>query len=402
MPERIKVFNTLSMKKEQFVSMSPGQVRMFVCGPTVNDYMHIGHAKTYVFYDVVARYLRHEGYDVQFAMNVTDIDESIVQVARRSRISVESFVRKYMNYYVEDMKKLGIETLGRFERVSKYIEEMVQQVSGLLSKGYAYRVRNEIFFDVSKFPRFGSLSHMSVPELELRPTELSEDKRNLLDFALWRRPPVDGISFSSPWGEGWPGWHIQDTAYTMSIFGPQYDMHGGARELIYPHHEAEIAQAESLSGLRPFVRYWVHCGLLTTEGRKMSKSEGNVVYSRDILRKYGKNAVRLFLLMQHHRDSFEFDEYTLRRVAGEFQLARENLKQLKQYRGRSSNQKRVHAILAGFFEAMNDDFDTPQAVDLLNTIASEASGAPPGSTKAEDYAGALELAGNIFGVDFIG
>jgi cysteinyl-tRNA synthetase len=400
--EKISVFNTLSQARDTFQSLAEGRVKMFVCGPTVSDFMHLGHAKTYVFYDVMARYLKHDGYNVTFAMNITDIDESIVQAARRSKSSVESFVRKYVNFYQEDMRKLGINSLTRFERVSKYVKQMVDQVSELLSMGYAYRVKNEVYFDVSKFPRYGSLSHMSIPELELRPTELSEDKRNLLDFALWRRSPVDDIVFTSPWGKGWPGWHIQDTAYTMTIFGNQYDIHGGARELIYPHHEAEIAQAESLSGVHPFVRYWVHCGLLTTEGKKMSKSEGNVVYARDILRKYGRNAVRLFLLMQHHRDSFEFDEYTLRRVAEGYEQIKDSLKHLGGSKEQRTSQKRERSVLEEFYSAMNDDFDTPKAVEAANEVADEASKCLPGSDRAEVYAYALRQISNVLGVDYLG
>jgi cysteinyl-tRNA synthetase len=399
MRSKLQVFNTLSMKKEEFEPLDKVSVRMFVCGPTVNDLMHMGNARTYVFYDTVARYLDYLGYRTNFIMNITDIDESIVLAAKRSKTSVESFIRKYISEYVKDLKSLKISTLRGFERVSKYIEEMKSQIAKLLEKGYAYRSNSEVYFEVSKFPNFGALSHSTLDELSLRPTELAEGKRNPVDFALWRQSPFEDISFDSPWGRGWPGWHIQDTAYTISNLGEQYDIHGGAKELIYPHHEAEIAQAESLTGKSPFVKYWMHCGILTTEGKKMSKSEGNVVYARDILRKYGSDVTRLFLLYQHHRENFEFDERTLMNIKEEYTATRKSLSPLAKEKSEPISKARVDNILRDFYDCMNEDFNTPDALDRLENVIMDAQRAHGNSLA--DYYHAMKAVSQILGVTYV-
>jgi cysteinyl-tRNA synthetase len=396
----LHVFNTMSLQKEVFTPLVPGRVKMFTCGPTINDLMHLGNARTYVFYDTVARYLAELGYEVKFIMNITDIDESVVNAARLSKSGVEPYIRKYVRAYMEDLKGLKVTSVNRFERVSKYVEEMVNQVRILLKKGKAYRAKGEVYFDVSTFPHFGELSHRTTDELSLRPTELSEEKRTILDFALWRRPPVDGIVFESPWGRGWPGWHIQDTAVTIPNFGPQYDIHGGAMELIYPHHEAEIAEAESITGIRPFVKYWLHCGLLTTEGKKMSKSEGNVVYARDLVRKYGPDAVRLYLLIQNHRESFEFEERTLRRVHEDFVQARESLSWIKKSKRGSTDRRNSRRLLKAFYSALNDDFDTPHAVGAVEEIVDMASRKAGGS--GADFFSVFRTVDSVLGVDYLG
>jgi len=242
-PTRLKLFNTISMRKERFESLTPGQVKMFVCGPTIQDYIHVGHVRTYIFYDVLARYLRHLGFDVRFLLNITDIDDSIVKGAKRRRRTVENFLELNERAFLRDVKALGISTINSFERVSGYLPVMIQQASGLIRNGHAYRADGGVYFDVEKFPDFGRLSRQSRDELALRPLEISPKKRNQVDFSLWRPTTSKEQRWESPWGLGTPGWHIQDTAVSVANFGPQYDIHGGARELIYPHHEAEIAQA---------------------------------------------------------------------------------------------------------------------------------------------------------------
>lgn len=399
MRDRLELFNTLSLSKETFVPLNSSVVKMFVCGPTVNDIMHMGNARTYVCYDTLARYIEHLGFKVNFIMNITDIDESIILAAKRSRISVETFIRRQTSEYSKDLKSLRITSIRSFERVSKYLDQMKLQIKQLLDKGFAYKANAEVFFEVSKFPKFGALSHRTLDELSLVPTELAEYKRSLVDFSLWRQSPVEEIAFDSPWGRGWPGWHIQDTAYAMSKFGEQYDIHGGARELIYPHHEAEIAQAEAITGKTPFVKYWVHCGILTTDGRKMSKSEGNVVYARDIIRKYGVDATRLFLLYQHHRENFEFEEKTLANIRDEYNSAKKSLSHLEKERNEPISRSRVDNILKDFYSAMNDDFNTPEALDRLQDIIFDAEKAHGSS--AADYYHALKIASQILGVIYV-
>ena len=395
MPSRLFVFNTLTQKKEPFVSLRPGKAGMFVCGPTVQDYMHLGHARTYVFYDVVARYLTHLGYKVRFVLNITDIDERITEEARKRGMPPFALARKYSKYFIEDMAKLRADSVCKFEPVSEYVDKMIEQVSLLIEKGNAYAVDGWVYFDVSTFPAYGELSHQSSRELSLRPLELSARKRNLLDFALWRPEILVEGRWDSPWGVGSPGWHIQDTAVTASLLGPQYDIHGGAYELIYPHHEAEIAEAESLTGLKPSVKYWVHTRLLNMKGEKMSKSAGNVYTVRDALRTYSVDQLRTFLLSHHYRKDMDlrgFDSAArtynrLRRLAEksrrEFGIA---------FEGQDEE------LLRRFCDAMNDDFDTPRALRILSEGLESMAKAKGAGTAARKLV-SIRQAGTIMGID---
>src|SRR5712691_61128 len=362
LPSRLVVFNTLSREKEPFVSLRRGNVRMFVCGPTVQDYIHLGHARTYIFYDVVARYLTHLGYKVRFVLNITDVDERITDEAHRTGMTPFALARKYSRYFVEDMAKLKADTICRFEPVSKFVDKMIDQISLLIRKRHAYVVNGWVYFDVSTFLNFGKLSHQSSSELSLRPLELSVWKRNLLDFSLWHpRTLVEG-KWDSPWGMGSPSWHIQDIAVTASLLGPQYDLHGGAYELIYPHHEAEIAEAESLASLRPFVKYWVHTRLVNIKGEKMSKSSGNVYTVRDALRTYSVNQLRMFLLSRHYR--MDMDIRGIDSAAKTYNRLRGMAARCRRAAGVASKGYDIE-FLQCFCEAMNDDFDTPLALRVL-------------------------------------
>jgi cysteinyl-tRNA synthetase len=299
MPNSLRLFNTISGRKERFKPLGPGKVSMFVCGPTVQSLIHIGHARTVVFYDVVARYLAHLGYEVNYLMNITDFDERITQAAAESGEDPVALARRFSEAFLQDMASLKCTTVSRFEPVSGHIKTMIQQVATLIDIGRAYVIDGWVYFDTSKFRPFGRLSHQSRKELLLRPLELSPRKRHLPDFALWRPEVLLEGRWESPWGLGSPGWHIQDTAVTQSLLGSQYDIHGGAYELVYPHHEAEIAQAESLTGKSPVVKYWLHTSHVNMKGRKMSKSLGNVLTVRDALAQYSPDELRVFLLSVH-------------------------------------------------------------------------------------------------------
>ncbi len=395
MPSRLVVFNTLTQKKEPFRSLRSGKVGMFVCGPTVQDFMHLGHARTYIFYDVVARFLTHLGYKVRFVLNITDIDERITAEAKRTGTPPSALARKFSRYFVEDMAKLKADSVCRFEPVSKHVDEMIGQVSLLIKKRHAYVVGGWVYFDISTFPDFGKLSHQSPRELCLRPFELSLRKRNLLDFALWRPETLAEGKWDSPWGMGSPGWHIQDTAVTASLLGPQYDLHGGAYELIYPHHEAEIAEAESLTGLRPFVKYWVHTRFVNMKGEKMSKSTGNAYTVRDALRTYSVDQLRMFLLSHHYRK-----DMSLRGIDSA-------AKTYTRLRGMAEKCRRTAGVaskdydeefLQHFCDAMNDDFDTPLALRVLGEGLASASSTSSVATAARKLA-SLRMAGNMLGVD---
>jgi len=362
MASSLTLYNTMSARKERFRPSTPGKVTMFVCGPTVQGPMHMGHARTYLFYDVLVRYLRHLGNQVTFVVNITDVDERITQAAENSGEDPTRLALRYGRLFLEDMAALGIDTVTSYEKVSDYIEAAQKQIRVLIAKKHAYAVDGYVYFDVSTFPNFGRLSHLSKRELALRPLELSSKKRNLLDFSLWRPHVLVKGKWESPWGMGSPGWHIQDTAITLTKLGPSYDIHGGAYELIYPHHEAEIAQAESITGVKPLVRYWVHTRLVNTEGEKMSKSAGNVYEVRDALKRFTADEVRFFFLKNHYREDVGLEG--LDSAAEDYRRLKDAV-ELKAdsslVRGGGTQPER----LAPFYAALNDDMDTRKAVAWL-------------------------------------
>jgi cysteinyl-tRNA synthetase len=392
---RLVVFNTLSQKKEPFTSLRHNEVGMFVCGPTVQDYIHLGHARTYIFYDVVARYLTHLGYKVRFVLNITDFDERITEEAEKKGATPDAIARRYSKYFVEDLAKLKADTICRIEPVSEYVGEMVEQVSLLIRKGHAYEVDGWVYFDTSTFPDFGKLSHQSARELSLRPLELSPRKKNLLDFALWRPETLVEGKWDSPWGTGSPGWHIQDTAVSTLLLGPQYDLHGGAYELVYPHHEAQIAQAESLTGQRPFVRYWVHTGLVNMEGEKMSKSSGNVLTVREAMRTYSADQLRMFLLGRHYRQ--DMDLGGLDSAARTYSRLRGMAKKCISAVGAGSKDC-DQDLLQRFRDAMNNDFDTPLALKVLGQGLASATKERSG-VKAARMLASIRTSCSILGID---
>jgi len=390
---RLALFDTLSGRKKVFRPLSPPKVTMFVCGPTVQSLMHLGHARTYIFYDALARYLNHLGYDVSFLMNITDIDETITRGARRENSDPLEFSRRMSSLFLEDLKQLKVDTVSRFEPVSTHIDEMISQVESLLRKGFAYRAGGWIYFDTAKFRRWGKLSHQSKRDLALRPLELSPRKKNLTDFGLWRPEELVENRWESPWGIGSPGWHIQDTAVTLPIFGPQYDLHGGAYELIYPHHEAQIAEAESLTGVHPLVRYWVHTNLLNMEGQKMSKSLGNVVTIKEALKMYTADELRFYFLSFHYRREADLSglQAAQRRLADMQNVARRL----------AGSEGKDDRSLAPFEDALNDDFDSPRALKWVGrTLTRAAREGDP--RKASGFAWAAARAMGILGVNLLG
>ncbi|MEK7151527.1 MAG: cysteine--tRNA ligase, partial [Patescibacteria group bacterium] len=305
----IKIFNTLTRQKEEFKPTDPKKVKMFVCGPTVYDYSHIGHARTYIIYDVIARYLRSCGYDVFYLQNITDIDDKIIERAKQKQQSPSDLAQEYKEKYYEDIKKLGITSVSEYAPATQYIPEIISQVQRLIEKGIAYLIEEEgYYFDLTQFTDYGRLSGRTTEAAEDATSRIDESskKRNKGDFVLWRLSKPEEPGWDSPFGYGRPGWHIEDTAITEKNFGPQYDIHGGAHDLIFPHHEAEIAQMESISGQKPFVKYWAHSGFLTINGQKMSKSLGNFVTIRDVLEKYPPETLRLMFLMSHYRSPVDY------------------------------------------------------------------------------------------------
>jgi cysteinyl-tRNA synthetase len=387
---KLSLYNTLTAKKEPFRPRDPPRVAMFVCGPTVQAPMHLGHARTYIFYDALARYLGRLGYHVEYLMNITDVDETITAAARKAHQDPLEYSARMGASFLADMKRLNIATISDFESVSGHVVEMIRQVALLVGKGFAYEAGGWVYFDTKKFPRFGRLSHQSKQDLALRPLELSPKKRNLNDFALWRPEVLVEGRWESPWGVGSPGWHVQDTAVTIPSLGPQYDIHGGAYELIYPHHEAEIAQGESLTGVSPMVRHWVHTSLLNMDGQKMSKSLGNVVSVRDALEAYSAGEIRFSFLSTHYRREADLSglDAARRRLA--------DLRRIAKELARPDDES--ERLPTQFERALNDDFDSPKALDWAEHAMRGATrvGHPE---KARELASSAASAMNVLGVD---
>jgi cysteinyl-tRNA synthetase len=357
--------DTLSASKKKFEPIKQGEVRMFVCGPTVYDSTHLGHARTFIVYDVLARYLSNKGFKVFFIMNLTDIEDKIFEKAKREKTSYQEISQKYSEEFKEVLRELNIGTVSLLARASDYLDRAVSQISKMLSDGSAYVVEGNVYFDTSTFPEYGKLSHQSPLEIRFRRIEPSPEKKNQADFLLWRR--VDEYpSWDSPFGKGRPGWHIEDTAISISNLGQRYDIHGGGLELIFPHHEAEIAQAEVLTGTKPFVNYWVHTGLLKVKGRKMSKSLGNYILVRDLLKKYDANSIRMLCLSTHYSKDINFNERALTKADNQAsKIVKASIVLQKQARGTKSYLKRVLDIQKQFYRVMDNDLNTPKAMASL-------------------------------------
>ncbi|MEM5853158.1 MAG: cysteine--tRNA ligase [Candidatus Aenigmatarchaeota archaeon] len=378
----LRVFNTLTRKKEVFKPMKDRKVKMFVCGPTVYDFSHLGHAKTYIQFDVIARYLRYKGFEVFYLQNITDLDDKIIDRAKKEGTDPQTIARKFEKEYYEDMKALGITSVNKYARATEYIKEIISQVERLIKKGYAYEIEDGIYYDISKFKEYGKLSGRTALEAEDAVSRIDESvsKRNKGDFCLWKKSKPDEPKWPSPWFEGRPGWHIEDTAITEAHFGPQYDIHGGARDLIFPHHEAEIAQMEAISGKKPFVKYWLHTGFLTVNGKKMSKSLGNFITIREALKKYDAETIRLFFLSSHYRSPIDYNEKSLEQAKKNVEKFYNTIKNLEGAKKRRSLNKRermfekfLKKIEKEFEECMDDDFNTPKALLCLHKLSNKTN-----------------------------
>src|SRR5213594_1988884 len=366
----LRVYNTLTRSLDQFRPIHPGRVNMFVCGPTVYDSSHIGHAKTYVDYDMIARYLQRIGYSVFFVLNITDIDDRIISRAREIGEDPLRLSSRYAQAFFKDMKDLRVESINLYAKASDYISEIIDQVQGLIDKGIGYKIAGGVYYDTSKFPEYGKLSRQNLEQLTVHRIDPDPDKRNPSDFVIWKSQKPGEISWDSPWGKGRPGWHIEDTAITLTHFGPTYDLHGGGTELIFPHHEAEIAQAEGLTGKKPLAKYWAHTGLLSIKGQEMHKSLGNFVPIQDAIQKVGVEASRVLYASTHYRSPLDYTEDTLVQAASLARRFRRAYDQLQKVTGAKSEGKATRGSLklqvdearTEFFAAMDDDINTPGAL----------------------------------------
>jgi len=343
---------------------------MFVCGPTVYDVSHIGHGKSYVAYDIIARYLRKKGYSVFFVLNITDIDDKIINRAKETKEDPLKLSERYAQAFYKDMKDLHVNSINLYAKASDFIPEIISQIKGLVAKGIGYKIAGGVYYDISKFPQYGKLSRQNLEQLTVHRVDPDPEKRNPGDFVLWKNQKPGEIAWESPWGKGRPGWHIEDTAITLTYFGATYDLHGGGTELIFPHHEAEIAQAEGLTGKKPLAKYWAHTGLLSIKGQEMHKSLGNFVPIQEAIQKVGVEALRVLYASTHYRSPLDYTEETLVQAASLARRFRRAFDQLQLATGNKSESKaeistvkvQVDEARTEFFTAMDDDFNTPRAL----------------------------------------
>lgn len=367
MKHNLKIFNTLTGKKDLFKPRKGKKVNLFVCGPTVYDYSHLGHARNYIAFDSFVKYLRTIGYDVFYLQNITDLDDKIIARAREKEVSPKDLALVYEKEYLKDMKAIGIDSISKYARATGNIKEIINQIERLIKKGYAYELEEDgIYYDISKFKKYGSLSGRTVLQAEdaVSRVDYSRNKKNRGDFCLWKVSAQGEPSWKSPWGDGRPGWHIEDTAITEKFFGAQYDIHGGARDLIFPHHEAEISQMEAISGKSPLVKYWMHVGFLTVDGQKMSKSDGNFITINDFLKRCHVSYLRFFVLKYLWRSPVDYSESIMIGIKSTVEKIEEFLRRVRATKDSKSDKKiklEIKKFKENFYKELADDFNTPQA-----------------------------------------
>ena len=381
----LQVYNTLHRRKEPFTPQHEGYVGMYVCGPTVYGHSHLGHAKSYVSFDVIVRYLRHAGYRVLYVQNITDVghltddadqgEDKLVRQARIDRIHPMQLSETYTRSYFEDMDSLGVVRADIVPRASGHITEQIAIVQALIERKMAYVRNGSVYFDVGTFPAYGKLSGRTVEELNAGArVEIKEEKKHPADFALWKKAGEGHIMrWPSPWGEGFPGWHIECSAMSMKYLGEGFDIHGGGLENQFPHHECEIAQSEGATG-KPFVRYWLHNNMVTVDGRKMGKSLGNFLTLKDAFKKWNPQVVRFFILQSHYRSTLDFSDEALEGARAGYEKLSNTMRNLRERIAAAPGDGADTGIdleryTGEFRSAMDDDFNTPQAIAVLFDLA---------------------------------
>jgi cysteinyl-tRNA synthetase len=367
MDSKIFISNTLSKKTEEFEPIVKGKVNFFVCGPTVYDFPHLGHAKTYTQFDFIVRYLRYRGFEVNYVQNITDIDDKIINRSIEKGVGWSDLAREFENVYIDDMKALGNDSVTKYARATDYIHEIVGQVKVLMDKGFAYQISDGIYYEVAKFAGYGKLSGRTELQAEDSISRIDEnkEKRGWNDFCLWKISKEGEPFWETELGKGRPGWHIEDTAITETLFGPQYDIHGGAVDLIFPHHEAEISQIEAASGKSPMVKYWLHTGFLNIDSKKMSKSKGNFKTIREALAQYDFRVLRYLFLGSHYRSAMDFTDTILEQSKNSLKRIQEFVDKIDKSVENQDEKKVVEELKIKINKALGNDFDTPTAFATL-------------------------------------
>lgn len=376
----LKVFNDMTKKKEKFEPIEKGKVRMYVCGPTVYNYIHIGNARTFLNFDIIRRYLEYKGFDVKFVQNITDVghltedearEDKIVKEAEKEKITPKEVARKYEEAYFEDLVLLNIKKPDVSPRATEHIQDMIKAVEILIEKGYAYVVNGSVYFDITKFKDYGKLSGNTLEALREGASERIDDeetkeKKSPFDFALWKRANSEHyMQWDSPWGKGYPGWHLECSVMALKYLGKTLDIHGGGKDLIFPHHENEIAQSEALNDV-PFVHYWLHGEFIQIKGEKMAKSKGNFFTSHEMVEKYGGRTVRFFLLNSHYRKELNLTDKGLEDSKNALERLDEFVEKIKSADGKNVDIEKVLKETQEKFEkSLDNDFDMPSALAVV-------------------------------------
>ena len=371
----IRVYNSWSQKKEDFKELHPGEVRMYVCGPTVYDDSHIGHGRAAVTFDIIQRYFKFRGYRVNYVRNYTDVDDKIINRANQDKVDAADIAEKYIKSYEDDMSGLGVEQPTARPRVSEHIPDIIETIQRLIDKGFAYVSAGDVFFAVRKFHRYGALSRRSLDEMQAGArVEVNEQKQDPLDFALWKAAKPGEPKWPSPWGEGRPGWHIECSVMSAKYLGLPFDIHGGGKDLLFPHHENEVAQSEAAFG-KKMVNYWLHNGFVQINHEKMSKSLGNILLIRDLLKRYNRETVRYFYCSSHWRSPIDFSEQSLLQADEAVDRFYQAFHQIEKLAGLGLGQEPLKddelanalaKLEPEFIAAMDDDFNTAQVVGNFN------------------------------------
>jgi len=393
----LKVFNTLSGHKEEFKPQDD-EVKMYVCGVTPYDESHLGHAMSYIIFDVIRRYLKFKGYKVKYVQNITDIDDKIIDRSNERGVPAAELARQYTESFFKDIAALNIERPDETPYATEEIPKIIEVIAGLIDRGYAYPSGGSAYFRVKSCPDYGKLSHRNVDSMmTCCSIEMGKEKEHPMDFALWKAAKPGEPSWESPWGHGRPGWHIECSAMSLKYLGNTIDIHGGGQDLIFPHHENEIAQSECFTGIRPFVKYWLHNGMVQFGAEKMSKSLGNLITIKEALEKYSADALRIFVLSSHYRSPLTY-------AVEAIEAAERGAERLEQAAhsgmGKSTGKAEINTGLYRdrFIEAMDDDFNTPQAIAALFDLAREINRASEAGCNPEEARKSLKDLAGIMGL----
>ena len=405
----LRFYNTLTKKIDKFVPLNPPNVTMYICGPTVYDYFHIGNARTFVLADVIRKYLEFKGYRVKFAMNLTDIDDKIINKSAEEKVPTNDIAKKYSDAFFADLKNLKIKEATLYPKATEHIEDIIKMIESLVEHGFAYNVDGNVFYNVRKFTSYGKLSGKNINDLEAGSrVEINESKKEPLDFTLWKKSKEGEPHWDSPWGKGRPGWHIECSAMSCKHLGETFDIHAGGNDLIFPHHENEIAQSEASTN-KPFARYWIHFGFLNINKEKMSKSLGNFFTAREVLEKFSPEAIRLFFLQSHYRGPLDFTDELIE--AAEKGLEKIlNLQDTIETGLKKNIQNGIvpdfdfGSFERKFIEVMDDDFSTAQGISVVFDFIKEINKTISESTSVHvDFYKKIDnflksTAGNVLGI----